>query len=189
MGMVLAHAFAALEGHRGAVLHVADAGLVAHRAAHGLGEGLRAFARIGRAVQGLVGEGLELIVGGGERGGRQVGQRRERAVLLTGFDVGGLDHAVNDDGDLAVRLLDGEEVGDIAVGIDLLEAAAGGVDLPGQRALREVAARRQVQALHAVFDRAFVAVRGFVPNVQLHGIVRPPPVEPGNQMRRGRPGR
>ena len=42
MGVILAYAFAALEGRGGAVLHVARAGLVAHRAEHRLGERLRA---------------------------------------------------------------------------------------------------------------------------------------------------
>src|ERR1700689_102649 len=75
---------------------------------------------------------------------------------------------MNDDADFAMRLLDGEQVRNIAMGIDLLEAPPGGHDVPGQRALAQVPARREMQTLHAVLDRALVVVAGLVPDVHLH---------------------
>src|SRR5712664_2757077 len=67
-----------------------------------------------------------------------------------------------------MRLLDGEQVRNIAVGVDLFEPPAGRGDVPGESALAQVAARCQMQALHAVLDRAVVAVAGLVPDVHLH---------------------
>ncbi len=128
-----------------------------------------AFARFLDGVEGVLCEGFEVVVGGGEVSGCEIGQRREGAVVLAAFGVGGLDDAVHDDLDFAVRLFDGEQVRNIAVGVDLLQAAAGGADGPVKGALTQVAARGQVQALHAVLDGALVAVTCFVPNVHLHG--------------------
>src|SRR5271170_6712207 len=65
-------------------------------------------------------------------------------------------------------LLDGEQMRDVAVGIDLLEPAAGRGDGPGQRSLAAVAPRSEMQALHAVLDGALVAIAGHVADVQLH---------------------
>src|SRR5450631_1023679 len=67
-----------------------------------------------------------------------------------------------------MRLLDCEQVRNIAMGIDLFEAPAGRRDVPAERALAQVAARCEMQALHAVLDRAVVAVAGLVPDVHLH---------------------
>ena len=64
MGMILANAFAALERRGGAVLHVARARPVAHRAEHRFGERLRrVHARIFVALQAPARERPQLIVG------------------------------------------------------------------------------------------------------------------------------
>ncbi len=185
MGVVLADAFAALEGDGCAVLDVAGTGFVAHGAEHGFGEGLGAGARVADGVQGVVGERAEFVVGGGELSGGEIGEGREGAVVLPAFGVDGFDHAAYDDLNFAVGLFDGEEVRDIAVGVHLLEPAAGSGDGPGESALAEVAARREVETLYAVFDGALVTVTGLVPNVHLHGL-RPPPGVTGNPKLCGR---
>src|SRR5216684_4291530 len=193
VSVILANAFAALEGDGCAVLDVAGTGLVAHGAEHGFGEGEGAGAWVADGVQDVVCERAQLVVGGGELGGGEIGERGEGAVVLASFGVDGLDHAAHDDLDFAVRLFDGEEMRDIAVGIDLLETPAGSADGPTERALAQVAARREVQTLYAVFDGALVAVTGLVPNVHLHGLTPPPgvtgnPSQCGRRDRAGGPG-
>ena len=54
MGMILAYAFAAFEGRGGGVLHVARAGLIAHRSEHRIGERLDSCPRIFGAFHCLV---------------------------------------------------------------------------------------------------------------------------------------
>jgi hypothetical protein len=97
VGVILAHAFAALERDRGAVLHVAGAGLVAHGTEHGLGEREGPRLGVGDGLQCALGEGAQFIIGRGQLRGGEIGERRERAVVLAAFGVGGFDHAVHDD--------------------------------------------------------------------------------------------
>ncbi len=115
-----------------------------------------------------MGEGLELIIGGGQCGGGQIRERRQGPVVLAALGIRRLDHAVHHDLNLAVRLFDGEKVGNVAVGVDLLQAAPGRGDAPGQRSLAQVPAWGQMQALHAVLDRPLVAIPCFMSNVHLH---------------------
>ena len=105
--------------------------LVAHGAEHGFGQGLGAGPRVGDGVQGVVREGAQFVVGRGELRGGEIGERREGAVVLAALGVDGFDHAAHDDLNFAVRLFDGEQVRNIAVGVDLLEPPAGSGDGPG----------------------------------------------------------
>ena len=133
--MILTDALAAAERGRGAVLHVARPGLVAHRAEYRFGERVGARMRFLDVFQGAARKRLDLIVRSGERGGGQKGERRERPVVLAAFDVRRFHHPAHHDVNLAVRLFDGEQVRDVAIGVDLFDTPAGGEDVPGERAL------------------------------------------------------
>ena len=74
-------------------------------------------------LEDLACEDLDLIVRRRERGRREIGERRERAVVLADLGIRGLHDAAHHDLDLAVGLLDGEQMRDVAVGVDLLEPA------------------------------------------------------------------
>ena len=69
-----------------------------------------------------------------------------------------------------MRLLNGEQVANIAVGVDLFQPPPGRDDAPAQRTLAQVPARREMQALHAILHRSLVAIARLVPNVHVHAL-------------------
>jgi hypothetical protein len=70
-------------------------------------------------------ESAQCLVRRGQRGRREIGERRQGTVVLAPLAVGGLDDTLHDDADFPVRLLDGQQVRDVAVGVDLLERRPG----------------------------------------------------------------
>ena len=199
MGMVLAHAFAPCQrsgcrqidgGSAGGVTNgfayqrtqVLQA-LQAQRGRHHLAHANRQHvAREGRRVrQGVVRERLgeqgafrqrcHCRIGGGERRGSEINQRRQAAVIGNAAIATaefGFHDAIDREAQLRMRFVHGEQMADIAERVDLLGTPARRGEFPFQRALARFAARRQTQLLHGVVHLAFVAVERLVVNMQAH---------------------
>ena len=80
---------------------------------------------------------LEVGIGAGQRSFRHVDEWRKRAASRRRRigNVLGLHRARNLDVDLAVRLVDAEQMHDVAKGVELLRATAGSQQLPGEHPL------------------------------------------------------
>jgi hypothetical protein len=68
--------------------------------------------------------------------------------------------------DLLVWLIEGQQVHDVAVSVDLLGLTTRCNQRPGEHSLSRFGARRQTQALDAVLDRSVVAIQGVVTDMQ-----------------------
>ena len=137
MGVILAHAFAVLEQRPRRRPARRSRPACSAPPAHTASARASARARgvLSRARGSSRAKSLDVLVLRRERGGREIGERRERPVILPPLGVGGLDDAAHDDLDFAMRLLDGEQVRDVAVRVDLLEPPPGRGDGPGERPL------------------------------------------------------